>query len=105
MQSFDPPPQFAIPELPMSDAPIITITVPVTMGGKIRWRMRTGTKERNISRKEQMREVPITLPYAFGQGSRVTVPSAAVVLVHVPFAYIASKIYRRVNTSNAQFEV
>ena len=93
IQPFDPPPQFAIPVLPMSEAPIMTMTVPVTKGGNMRCRIRTGTSDKSISRKEQMREVPRTLPYASGQGSRITVPSVVVVLVHVPSAYIASKIY------------
>jgi hypothetical protein len=30
LQLFDPPPQFAIPDSPISDAPIIRITVPET---------------------------------------------------------------------------
>lgn len=93
MQSFEPPPQFAIPELPMRDAPIIRITVPVTIGGNTRCNIRTGTKDMNISRNEQIRDVPSTYPYASGHGSLVTVPSAAVVLVHVPLAYMALKIF------------
>lgn len=31
-QSLDPPPQFGIPEEPISDAPIIRITVPAIRG-------------------------------------------------------------------------
>lgn len=58
MHAFEPPPQSAMPEEPTRDAPMRRITVPVTSGGKIRCRMRTGTKERNISRNEHMREVP-----------------------------------------------
>lgn len=58
MQSLDPPPQFGIPEDPMREAPIIRMTVPVTMGGKIRCRVRGETKDMNISRKEQMSDVP-----------------------------------------------
>ena len=58
IQSLDPPPQFGMPDEPISDAPIMTITVPVTMGGKMRLRVRGGTKAMNISRKEQMSDVP-----------------------------------------------
>ena len=91
-QSLLPPPQFAIPLSPIKEAPIRRMTVPVTIGGNIRCSIRTGTKDMNISRKEQMRDVPMTFPYASGQGSRVMVPSAAVVLVQVPSLYSASKI-------------
>lgn len=59
MQLFEPPPQSAIPEEPIKEAPIRRITVPVTSGGKTRCRMRTGTKDMNISRKEQIRDVPM----------------------------------------------
>lgn len=72
-----PPPQLRAPELPTSEAPMSRMTVPshyirsrsmlitkglcvpVTIGGKIRLRIRGGTKARPISRNEQMREVPI----------------------------------------------
>lgn len=112
-QSLDPPPQFGIPEAPTREAPIIRMTVPVTMGGKIFLRMRGETNDMKISRKEQIRDVPericseltprhnsvghidtpSTFPYASGQGPLVTVPSAAVVDGQVPSAYIALKIY------------
>ena len=58
MQLFDPPPQLAMPDEPVSDAPTITITVPVTMGGKTRFRMRAGMKDINISKKAHMSDVP-----------------------------------------------
>ena len=81
----------------------------MTIGGNIRLRMRGGMNDMKISRKEQMSEVPEILcsliddtcrsqdipsaiPYASGQGSRVTVPSAAMVEEQVPSAYIASNI-------------
>ena len=35
-QSLDPPPQLGIPEAPTREAPIIRMTVPVTIGGNIR---------------------------------------------------------------------
>lgn len=54
----EPPPQLGMPEEPMRDAPMRRMTVPVTMGGKMRLRVRGGTKDMNISRKEHMREVP-----------------------------------------------
>ena len=57
-QSFEPPPQFGIPDEPTSDAPIMTMTVPVTMGGKIRLRVFAGANESRISRNEQISEVP-----------------------------------------------
>lgn len=57
-QSFEPPPQFGIPDEPTREAPIIRITVPVTIGGNIRWRSLGGTKDMNISRNAQTREVP-----------------------------------------------
>ena len=57
-QSLEPPPQFGIPESPMREAPMRRTTVPVTMGGKIRRSMRTGTKARNISRNEHIKDVP-----------------------------------------------
>lgn len=38
-------------------------------------------------------DIPKTLPYASGHGSRVTVPSAAVVDEQVPSRYMASKIF------------
>ena len=41
----------------------------------------------------QRTNVPKTLPYASGHGSRVTVPSAAVVDEQVPSRYMASKIF------------
>ena len=62
--------------------------------------MRTGTKDMKISKKEQISAVPSKLPYASGHGSRVTVPSAAVVEVHVPSAYMALKICDNVNKTN-----
>ena len=71
-QPLDPPPQLRMPESPMSDAPIMTITVPerdkeasyfvctyqsahhppVTIGGKIRCRARGGMNDRPILRNE-----------------------------------------------------
>jgi hypothetical protein len=93
-QSFDPPPQFGIPEDPMSDAPIKRMTVPVTIGGKIFLRIRGGMKDIPISRKEHIKEVPSSIPYASGHAPLVTVPSSAVVEGHVPSRYIASKIYK-----------
>lgn len=85
-QSFEPPPQLGAPELPMRLAPIIKTTVPVrkhkvkrsfvrdergtqeegeflpvTIGGNIRCRVRGGTKDMKISRKEAMSDVPVIL--------------------------------------------
>jgi hypothetical protein len=75
-QSLDPPPQLGMPESPMSDAPIIKITVPVvrknnevkltantrnipvTMGGKIFFNVCGDTKDMNISRNEHINDVP-----------------------------------------------
>lgn len=59
MQLFEPPPQLAIPELPIREAPIINITVPVTRGGKMRLRAFGEQNDKKISRKEQIRDVPI----------------------------------------------
>lgn len=85
---------------------------PVTIGGKIRWSARGGTKDMLISRREQMRDVPgvnpldssraqgginyapNTFPYASGHGPRVIVPSAAVVEGQVPSLYMALKIFK-----------
>ncbi|CAG8769530.1 4626_t:CDS:1, partial [Acaulospora colombiana] len=47
-QSLAPPAQLSPPDSPMSDAPIITMTVPVTTGGKIRFRVLAGAKDRPI---------------------------------------------------------
>ena len=58
MQSLDPPPQLGMPEEPMRDAPIMRMTVPVTMGGKIFLSVRGETKDMNISRNEQISDVP-----------------------------------------------
>ena len=58
MQSFEPPPQLATPELPIREAPIINITVPVTRGGKMRLRAFGEQNDMKISRKEQIRDVP-----------------------------------------------
>ena len=91
LQSLLPPPQFAIPDSPISDAPIIKMTVPVTMGGNSLLSTRGLAKDMPISRNEQMSEVPRTLPYASGQGPRVIVPSAAVTLGQVPSLYMALK--------------
>ncbi len=109
MQLLDPPPQFAIPEEPIRDAPTMTITVPVTMGGKTRFSVRAGMKDMSISRKAHTSDVPeIALvrgiiqdtthsprnsPYASGQAPLVTVPSSDVVDGQVPSAYNASKTY------------
>lgn len=57
-QLFDPPPQFAIPELPMRDVPMSKMTVPVTRGGKILLRALGEQKDMDISRNEQTRDVP-----------------------------------------------
>ena len=109
-QSLDPPPQFLMPESPMRDAPIRRMTVPVTIGGKMRCSLRAGMKDIAISRREQMREVPTkrsvrtskpqrvakdlprTFPYASGHASRVIVPSSAIVVGHVPSLYMALNI-------------
>lgn len=61
LQSFDPPPQSAIPESPTSADPIIRITVPVTRGGNIRLSARGEQKDMNISRKEHMSDVPVII--------------------------------------------
>lgn len=83
-QSFEPPPQLGAPELPMRLAPIIRTTVPVhprnireflsetiaeferkwreqpvTIGGNIRCRVRGGTNDMKISRREAMSDVPM----------------------------------------------
>ncbi len=34
------------------------MTVPVTIGGNMRWRMRTGINDMNISKNEQISDVP-----------------------------------------------
>ena len=60
-QSFEPPPQLGTPEDPIRDAPIIRITVPVTIGGKIFFRIRGETNDMKISRKEQIKDVPIRI--------------------------------------------
>jgi hypothetical protein len=83
-----PPPQSRMPEDPIREAPIIKTTVPVTMGGNIRCKMRGGIKDMKISRKEHIMDVPSTIPYASGQEPRV--PSEFV--GHVPLLYMASKI-------------
>lgn len=41
--------------------------------------------------------IPKSLPYASGHGSRVTVPSGAVVDEQVPSLYIASKIFDHIS--------
>ena len=58
-QPFDPPPQFGIPDWPTREAPITRTTVPVTIGGNSRLRTLGGTKDMNISKKAQMRDVPV----------------------------------------------
>jgi hypothetical protein len=55
---FEPPAQLSTPDSPIRDAPIITITVPVTTGGKIRLRVFAGAKESAMFRREQSIEVP-----------------------------------------------
>ena len=75
----------------------------------MRFRTRGGAKERNISRNEATSEVPAevirieradwdcnvpnNIPYASGQGPLEVEPSAAVMVGHVPSAYIASNIF------------
>jgi hypothetical protein len=54
----EPPPQFGIPDAPTRDAPIMRITVPVTIGGKMRLRILVGMRDIAISKKEQISEVP-----------------------------------------------
>jgi len=61
-QSFEPPPQFGMPDDPIKEAPIIKITVPVTIGGKIRWRTRGGINDMKISKKAQTKDVPKSIP-------------------------------------------
>jgi hypothetical protein len=116
-QALDPPPQFGIPESPTRAAPISRMTVPVTIGGNIRWRTLGGTKDMKISRKAQTRDVPVgssdthsatkariiprTYPYASGQGSLVTVPSAPVVEGHVPLEYRTLKIFEDVTACDS----
>jgi len=90
LQSLDPPPQFAIPESPMSDDPIMRITVPVTIGGNILLSARAEQKDMNISRKEHISDVPRSFPYASGQGPRTSMPST-VEDGQVPSLYIALK--------------
>ena len=79
-QSLDPPAQFGPPDDPTSDAPIKRTTVPircqiydekvqvllyygmskpVIIGGKSLFRVRGDVKARNISRNEQIIDVPI----------------------------------------------
>lgn len=77
-QLFEPPPQFAAPEVPMRDAPIIRITVPtkkkgsvslihriikstspVTRGGKNLFKILGEQNDMPISRKEHIRDVPV----------------------------------------------
>jgi len=50
-----------MPELPMREAPIRKMTVPVTIGGNIRFSARGGKNDMNISRKEHINEVPYGL--------------------------------------------
>lgn len=57
----EPPPQSGMPDEPTSDAPIMRITVPVTIGGKMRCSLRAGTKDMKISRNAQMSDVPVWL--------------------------------------------
>lgn len=64
LQAVDPPPQAKNPELPISVAPINRITVPVTIGGKRRFKTLGGTKAKPISRSEANAEVPRKYPYA-----------------------------------------
>lgn len=77
-QPLDPPPQFGAPDDPTSDAPIkrtmvpamalsyrvkgrkICSGLPVIIGGKSFFKVRGGTKAKNISRKEQIKDVPGT---------------------------------------------
>lgn len=66
-----PPAQFLKP-LPMSFTPISMTVGPVTIGGKIRWRMRGGTNERPISRRAQRHDVPNKLlEYRYFYGDEV----------------------------------
>ncbi len=58
LQSLDPPPQSAMPESPMSATPIMRMAVPVTIGGNILLSTRGGKNDKNISRKEQISDVP-----------------------------------------------
>lgn len=45
----------------MREAPIRKMTVPVTIGGNIRFSARGGKNDMNISRKEHINEVPYGL--------------------------------------------
>ena len=45
-------------------------------------------------------DIPRTIPYASGQGPRIAVPSALVIVGQVPSLYIASKIYMFIKIKN-----
>lgn len=72
-QSLAPPPQSGIPDAPMREAPIIRMTVPVTIGGNIRWRTLEGTKDMNISKKAQMRDVPVEQSHSDPSAERTNI--------------------------------
>jgi hypothetical protein len=88
------------PDLPTRDAPIKTTVNPVTSGGKIFRSFLAGMNDMPISKNEQTRKVPISLPYALnvslpsyiekltysGQARRVVVPSAFWIEGQVPSA-------------------
>jgi hypothetical protein len=52
------------------------MTVPVTIGGNIRWRTLGDTKDMKISRKAQMRDVPVRLSDAYSVTKTRIVPRA-----------------------------
>ena len=70
----DPPPQFGIPDSPTREAPIMRMTVPVTIGGNTRWRTFGGTKDMKISRKAQTMDVPVRLSEAYSTPKKGIIP-------------------------------
>jgi hypothetical protein len=80
-----PPPQYFMP-VPVRPMPMHMTATPVTRGGNILLSRFLGTKERKISRKEQIMTVPSILPYA----SSASVPSAFMALM--PFSNTGRKV-------------